>query len=171
MGVNAARVKGHRVLACQAVEAEAHLAFAAVGDLLDPVLTDTLPRLPGPQRRALEAALLRVDADELADERAVTFGLLSVLRAVAGTGPVLIAVDDWQWLDTASARVLRFLLRRLGDEPIRVLVTARTGAAAGLARDMGRSGSSGSRSNRSTSWHCTNFCGPGSGSRCHGPLC
>jgi ATP/maltotriose-dependent transcriptional regulator MalT len=139
-GIATAEKRGYRVLACQPAEAEAQLSFAAIADLLEPVLADTLPLLPGPQRRALEVALLRADSDEPADERAVAFGLLSVMRAVARSGPVLIAVDDWQWLDTPSARMLGFVLRRLDEEPVRVLATVRaagTAVAAGLERALG----------------------------------
>jgi DNA-binding CsgD family transcriptional regulator len=140
-GIATAHDRGYRVLACQPAEAEAQLSFAAIADLLEPVLVDTLPRLPGPQRRALELALLRADSEESADERAVAFGLLSVLRAVARSGPTLVAVDDWQWLDTPSARMLGFVLRRLEEEPVRVLATVRAdagaGVAAGLERDLG----------------------------------
>jgi ATP/maltotriose-dependent transcriptional regulator MalT len=139
-GIATAEKRGFRVLACQPAEAEAQLSFAAIADLFEPVLADTLRLLPGPQRRALEVALLRVDSDEPADERAVAFGLLSVMRAVARSGPVLIAVDDWQWLDTSSARMLGFVLRRLDEEPVRVLATVRAAGpavAAGLGRDLG----------------------------------
>ncbi|MEV5753653.1 LuxR C-terminal-related transcriptional regulator [Actinoallomurus sp. NPDC052308] len=140
-GVAAARERGHRVLGCRPAEAEAQLSFTAIADLVDPVLGDALPGLPGPQRRALELALLRAESEEPADERAVAFGLLSVMRAVARSGPVLIAVDDWQWLDTPSARMLGFVLRRLDEEPVRLLATIRAGAgagvAAGLERDLG----------------------------------
>jgi ATP/maltotriose-dependent transcriptional regulator MalT len=129
-GIAAAQARGLQVLACRPAEAEAQLSFAAVADLLDPVLTDTLPRLPAPQRRGLETALLRAEADVPTDERAVAFGLLSVLRAVSQAVPVLVAVDDWHWLDTASARVLTFALRRLADEPVRVLATIRTRSSA-----------------------------------------
>lgn len=140
-GVEVARARGYRVLACQPAEAEARLSFAAMADLLDPVLADALPDLPAPQRRGLETALLRAEADTPADERAVAFGLLSALRSVARSVPVLVAVDDWQWLDIASAQVLRFALRRLEDEPVGVLATVRTdaGGSGDLVHDLGES--------------------------------
>ena len=87
-GVTAARERLYWVLSCRPVEAETKLGFAALGDLLDPVLDETLPQLPAPQRRALEIALLRVDAEGPAPEpRAVAFGVLSVLRALAALAP------------------------------------------------------------------------------------
>jgi hypothetical protein len=51
-----------------------------------------------------------------------------VLRALAASGPVIIAIDDVQWLDVPSARVLAFAVRRLEDAPIRILVTLRVGS-------------------------------------------
>ena len=37
----------------------------------------------------------------------------------------MVAVDDVQWLDTPTAHVLAFALRRLTDAPVRVLATCR----------------------------------------------
>jgi hypothetical protein len=106
-GVAAAHRRGYPVLACRPVEAEATLSFAALGDLLDRVLDEVLPALPDPQRRAVEGALLRADAGEdPADQRAVSVATLGVLRLLARSGPLVVAVDDVQWLDGPSARVL-----------------------------------------------------------------
>jgi DNA-binding CsgD family transcriptional regulator len=126
-GVATAHRRGYPVLACRPVEAEATLSFAALGDLLDRVLDEVLGALPGPQRRALEVALLRVDAGEdPADRRAVSVATLGVLRLLAGSGPLVVAVDDVQWLDGPSARVLEFAVRRLTHEPVGLLVSVRT---------------------------------------------
>jgi hypothetical protein len=56
-GVSMARARGHRVLACRAAESEARLSYAALGDLFD----FEPPDLPAPQKRALDAALLRAE--------------------------------------------------------------------------------------------------------------
>src|SRR5439155_3976633 len=87
---------------------------------------DTLDALPGPQRRALESARLRIDVGETPlDSRAVATGLLSLLRELALSGPVLLAVDDAQWLDAASSAALGFAVRRLDALPVGVLVSVR----------------------------------------------
>lgn len=124
-GVSFARAAGHRVLSCRAAESEARLSYAALGDLLD----FELPDLPAPQKRALDAALLRAEVEGAPpDQRAVSVALLGVLRALAASGPVIVAIDDVQWLDVPSARVLAFVVRRLEDAPIRILVALRVGS-------------------------------------------
>jgi DNA-binding CsgD family transcriptional regulator len=124
-GVSVARARGHRVLACRAAESEARLSYTALGDLFD----FELPDLPAPQKRALDAALLRAEFEGAPpDQRAVSVASLGVLRALGTAGPVIVAIDDVQWLDVPSARVLAFALRRLEDAPIRILVALRVGS-------------------------------------------
>src|SRR5512144_158744 len=94
--------RGARVLASRPSGSEAQLAFAGLADLLDGVTADNLAALPPPQRRALEVALLREEPDDAgSDARAVTAGTAALLRRLAHDGPVLIALDDGQWLDPA----------------------------------------------------------------------
>jgi DNA-binding CsgD family transcriptional regulator len=127
-GVSVAAELGLRVLVSRPAEAEQALAYAGLGDLLDPVLEDVLGRLQPPRRRALEAALLLDDHDERVDPRAVAVAVRSALSAVAATGPVVLAIDDVQWLDAASVSALAFALRRLGNQPTLVLLARRIGA-------------------------------------------
>jgi DNA-binding CsgD family transcriptional regulator len=135
-GVTVARGRGHQVLACRAAASEARLSYAALGDLFDL----ELPDLPAPQRRALDAALLRAEVEGAPpDQRAVSVASLGVLRALAASGPVIVAIDDVQWLDAPSARVLAFVVRRLEDAPIRVLVALRAGSG-GDPLALGRTG-------------------------------
>ena len=114
-GLAAARGAGLRVLACQGASAEVRLGYAALGDLLADVDDGWLADLPVPQRRALGAALLRSEPVEgvAPDPRAVATGLLTLLERLAEVRPLLVAVDDLQWLDRSSAGALRFAARRL----------------------------------------------------------
>ena len=94
-----------------------------------------LPRvaeqIPAPQREALEIALLlRPAGDEPPTAHAIGLALLTALRACVSEGPVLVAVDDVQWLDQASLDALAFALRRVASGPLSLLVAARTEAAA-----------------------------------------
>jgi DNA-binding CsgD family transcriptional regulator len=117
------------VLSARPAGGEVQLAFAVLGDLLADVLNETLPALPGPQRRALEIALLLEEGRGPAPDRhAVAVALLGVLRLVAQSSPVLVAVDDVQWVDASSAAVLEFAFRRLRGEPIRFLGAVRVEA-------------------------------------------
>ncbi len=116
-----------RVLTCHGIEAEAALSFAALSDLLGDVLEEAGHSLAPPRRRALEVALLLAEPGEVApDPHAIGLAVLDVLRALAGRGTVLIALDDAQWLDPASAAVIQIALRRLREESVGVLATLRT---------------------------------------------
>ena len=120
-----AEERNYRVISARPVESEAKLAFAAVADLLRDGLDEALLALPVPQRMALEAALLRVDLEGSPDPKAVAFGLFGSLQALAGSGPLVVGVDDVEWLDAPSARVLEFALRRLEGEPVGIVVASR----------------------------------------------
>src|SRR6476646_7460168 len=117
---------GFLVLTARPTGGEVKLSFATVADLLAPVGPETLAALPAPQRRALESALLRTDVgDAPLDGRAVATGLLSVLVELAASRPLVVAVDDAQWVDAASAAALAFAVRRLDGLPVGVLVSVR----------------------------------------------
>jgi DNA-binding CsgD family transcriptional regulator len=136
-----ARERGMLVLAHGAVEAEAVLSFAGIAELLGPAAADMLPGLGALRRRALAAALMIEGSggDSVVEPRAVALAVLDVLTGLAADAPVLVAVDDFQWLDRPSADALLFALRRLGDESIGVLLAVR-GEARGLERDLGADG-------------------------------
>src|SRR4051812_12066989 len=91
-GGGAARRRGARVLWCAPSPSESRLSYAALADLLGGVEEEILERLPGPQREALDAALLRsVPGAGGVDRRAVASAALSVLEALAGQGAVVVA--------------------------------------------------------------------------------
>jgi DNA-binding CsgD family transcriptional regulator len=125
-GLAGALERGYRTLSCSPVEAETRLSYAALGDIVDPVLDESLPTLPEPQRTALEVALLRSPrTGGRADQRAIFLAVLGCFRAAASATPVVVAIDDAQWMDLPSARVLQFVVRRLKDEQIGVLTAVR----------------------------------------------
>ena len=135
--VNAASGLGYRVLTARPAAVETRISFAAAGDLLEGVLGDVADELPEPQRRALEVALLLADAEGPSPEpQAIAFAFLSALRALARRRATLVAVDDVQWLDHSSAELLAYATRRLGDEPILLLLAARSDEAAGVAHGL-----------------------------------
>jgi DNA-binding CsgD family transcriptional regulator len=135
--LDTARTDGHRVLVCVGDPAEARLTFVGLADLLGEAADEALPLLPGPQARALEAALLRADpAAAPSDPRAVALAVVGALRSLATSHPVLVAIDDLPWLDRASADAVAFAARRLRDEPARFLLTRRLGATSALERAL-----------------------------------
>lgn len=120
-----------RVLSARGVEFEADVPFAGLHELLRPAL-GLLERLPPAHAVALRSSLGlgdRVEADRLVIG-ASTLGLLS---AYAEESPLLVTVDDAQWLDPASAEALAFAFRRLLADPVAVLVTLRAGEHSALA--------------------------------------
>ncbi|MFE7170432.1 ATP-binding protein [Streptomyces sp. NPDC057616] len=115
------------VLRCSATESESHLPFLALADLFGLVADEVSGKLPAAQRTALESALTgRGESTLQRDGLALRLAVLSVLRALAAEGPVLLVADDLQWLDSASAELLGFAARRLGDTPVQLLCAVRT---------------------------------------------
>ena len=125
VAVEHARAQGARVLLARPTESEAKLAFAGLADLLADVPDELFARLPEPQRVGLDAALLRAASARPPERRVVGAGFLTLLRALAGESEVVCAIDDLHWLDASSAAVVEFALRRLGEEPVRGLVSVR----------------------------------------------
>jgi DNA-binding CsgD family transcriptional regulator len=133
------RRRGYRVLVSRPAELETGLTYSALGDLLDDVLDEALLTVAQPRRRALERALLRVDdEDEPPEPHAVSLALRDALRSL-GVEPLVVAIDDVQWLDRSSRAALAFALRRLGDAPIGVLTTRRAGDDASQTLPVGQS--------------------------------
>ncbi len=121
-----ASAMGCRVLSSRPVPSDAGLPHVVLADLLRPVADDELRSLPAPQRRALEVALLRADPGEGdLDPRAVGSGLTALFDLMLGDGPLVLAVDDAQWLDPASAGSIAFALRRLEERPIAMIAAVR----------------------------------------------
>jgi len=135
-GCSRARDHGFRVLWARASEAETGLLFAGLADLMENVPPEAMAAVPGPQRHALDVATCRADPGEKPPEPfATAAGLLSLLGAAAADAPLLVAIDDAQWLDRASADALRFAARRLIHRdrgPIRFLLCRRPGRATAL---------------------------------------
>jgi DNA-binding CsgD family transcriptional regulator len=136
-GLEAAEAAGLQVLSTRGAGAEVRLGYAGLGDLLVGLESRVLARLPAPQRRALETALLHTGAPDgpAPDPRAVATGLSSALGLLAAEGPLLVAIDDLQWLDASSAAALRFAVRRLAG-PVGVLAALRREAGEGVEHGL-----------------------------------
>jgi DNA-binding CsgD family transcriptional regulator len=125
----AAHAKGLRIVRLRGVESEMELPFASL-HLLCGSLRDGMPFLQPAQRAALETAIGPHEGP--ADRFLVGLAVLELFVAAAARQPLLCIVDDAQWLDDQSARVLAFVVRRLQSEPVGVVLAER------LPRTIGR---------------------------------
>jgi DNA-binding CsgD family transcriptional regulator len=128
-----ARKRGFRVLSAAVGHTESVLAYAAIADLLRDVDAAVPAELPDVQRVAVDHVLLRAGRNDPAtDHHVVAAAFSSIVHRLAGDGPLLIAIDDVQWLDASSQSVVAFAARRLTGQ-VGVLVTERTDPDAGTA--------------------------------------
>jgi DNA-binding CsgD family transcriptional regulator/tetratricopeptide (TPR) repeat protein len=119
--------RGFRTVMATGVGLETDLPFAGLHALLTPAL-DRLDRLPGRLRAAISAAF-GLNGDSAPDRFLIALAALELLTEMAADAPVLVIVEDAQWLDTPSADVLAFLSRRLGAEPVATVFAVRDGIA------------------------------------------
>ena len=139
-GVEEAERRFGRVLAHRSVESEASLSFAGLSDVLDGVVEEVAPSLLPPRRRALEVALLMTEPGaEAPDQRAIGLAVRDVLHLLAERRPVVVALDDSQWLDPSSGIVLRIALRRLRSERVGLLASRRHAAETTAGVELERS--------------------------------
>jgi hypothetical protein len=119
----AEQASGCRVAHAAGVESEMELVYAGLHQLLTPML-DRLERLPAPQANALRTAFgLRPGSTP--DRFLVGLAALSLLAEVAEEHPLVCLVDDAQWLDQASAKVIGFVARRLAAESVGLVFASR----------------------------------------------
>jgi DNA-binding CsgD family transcriptional regulator len=120
-----AEARGMRVIATAGVESEAKLPLAGLHTLLRPVLP-MVSRLPAPQREAMNVAF-GLSAGDRPELFLVALATLSLLCEIASERPLLVVVDDAQWLDESTASVLVFVARRLSSDPVVMLTALRDG--------------------------------------------
>lgn len=123
--------RGVRVLGTAGAEAESYLPFAGLHRLLRSVLS-AAGRLPVLQRHALQAAFGRLEAGT-ANPYLIALAALTLLSDAATEAPLLLLVEDVQWLDPPTAEVLAFVARRLESDPIVLLMALRDGVACVMA--------------------------------------
>ena len=114
---------GCRIARAAGVESEMELAYAGLHALCAPML-GRLEHLPGPQRDALSTAF-GLSAGPPPDRFLVGLAVLSLLADAAEEQPLLIMVDDAQWLDRVSAQTLAFVARRLLAERLGLVFALR----------------------------------------------
>lgn len=118
-----AQATGTTVLRIAGAEFDAEESFGALGRMLQP-FTDDISGLPAVHAAALTVAL-DLGAGPLSNQLAASHAALTLLARAASANPVLLVVDDLQWIDRASTQVLAFVARRLTGTRIGILAAAR----------------------------------------------
>lgn len=122
-----ARGRGYAVLACRPSRSETDLSYAGLVELLGGVDDAVVGALPAPQARVLRVLLRREEPDSAVDRLSLGVATVAAVRIVASTRPVLLAVDDAQWLDQPTATNLAFVVRRLAGTTTRIAVVRNEG--------------------------------------------
>jgi DNA-binding CsgD family transcriptional regulator len=123
--VRAARERGMLVLTTAGVQSEAHLPFAGLHQLLRPV-RGRAAELPPVQRAALDSAF-GLTLEVAPEHFRIAMAALDLVSEAASDAPVLLVVDDAQWLDRPTSDVLAFVARRIESDPIILLAAIRDG--------------------------------------------
>ena len=123
LGYAAERAGSMRILRATGIEAESELAFGGLYALVWP-LADRLDAQPG-RYAALRAALGLGDHEVAAGRLAVAVATHELLVTVADQQPLLLLLDDLQWLDRPTLDALTFAIRRLGNDPVACVLASR----------------------------------------------
>lgn len=123
----AAGRRGERVLRVNAAETDRWIRYAGLADLLTQIPPDFLVELPDPQRDAVDSVLARRESDGTGSRPRLARRLawLALLQRCAEQGPVLVIIDDAQWLDAESADVIAYAARRVDASRIRTVIAER----------------------------------------------
>jgi DNA-binding CsgD family transcriptional regulator len=116
----AERAGGMRVVRVAGVQSESALDFAALQQIVHPFIPH-LGRVPGPQRAALRAVLGFITA--VPNLFLAGMAVLALLADAAAERPLLLIVEDAQWLDPATSAIVAFIARRLTDHPLAMVIT------------------------------------------------
>ncbi|MDA0163683.1 ATP-binding protein, partial [Solirubrobacter ginsenosidimutans] len=117
---------GFRLLRVRGIQSESDIPYAGLAELVTPLLSH-LEEIPEVQALAIRGALALGPATP-GDRFTVPAGLLSLLARAADESPVLVVLDDTQWLDEPSLEAFLFAGRRLGQEGIAMLGAIRDDA-------------------------------------------
>jgi DNA-binding CsgD family transcriptional regulator len=116
--------RGLTVLTARGREAKAHLRFAVLQELLEPIL-DRAAGLPPRHKAALLGAFGEAGANATPDRFFVALAVLELIADAAARNPVVVIVDDLHWVDSASRDAIAFAARRIDAEPAVMLFSAR----------------------------------------------
>jgi hypothetical protein len=118
--------RGMVTAAITGIEEEAPIGWAALHRVLQR-FPGSIDRLPPPQRDALRSTL-GLMAGPPPDRFLVGLGVLTLLADRASESPLVMVIDDAQWLDPESGTVFGFAARRLDAEAVVMLFAVREAA-------------------------------------------
>jgi DNA-binding CsgD family transcriptional regulator len=124
--VAAARDRGYPVLACRPTRSEMDLSYVNLVEILDDLDEQTVRDLPAPQARLLRMVLRREEPEGPFDSLSLNVAVVAALRAVAARGPMVLVIDDFQWIDNSTARTFGYVARRLTDTAARIVLATRS---------------------------------------------
>ncbi|HET7027117.1 MAG TPA: AAA family ATPase [Candidatus Limnocylindrales bacterium] len=140
-----ARESGCLVLESRPLPADVRVSYTSLADLLRDLPDSAFAALPHPQAHGLRVVLRRAEPSRNGlDRRAVAAGFMSLVADLARTQPVVIAMDDVQWMDRPSARVVEHVSRRLSGSRVGLLMAVRREAGADTAVGLSLDASVGS---------------------------
>lgn len=120
-----ARDNGFTVLSCAGVQCQTNVGYAAVHELIHPILNHA-EALPAHQKSALFTALgLAEHESGMPDPLQIGVAILGLIEEAAVHRPLLLTVDDAQWLDESSLHILTFIGRRVANSTVMLLCGAR----------------------------------------------
>lgn len=123
-----AHSQGLSELSTRAVQSESQLSLITLLDLLGDVPEEHLSRLPSPQRIAVDVALQRAPSQRDQDERLLPTAVNNLIAGMAQATPLVISIDDAQWIDPDSSTILNFALRRMTEQRLLIVTGERPGA-------------------------------------------
>ena len=104
-------------------ESDAELAYSGLASLLKGIRALQV-KIPIPHAQVLADA---IDCGTPHGQLTIAGATLAALAAAGEHAPVVLLIDDGQWLDESSCSALAFALRRLPDEPVVAIITERSG--------------------------------------------
>lgn len=122
--------QGHRVIRAAGVEAESELPFAGLHQFLYPLLS-FIDQLDQAQQRVFDVVFGR-GGNTSPSVMTLGIAVLDLLSLAASHEPLLLVLDDGQWLDASSTEVCGFVGRRLTGSAVKLLVGLRAGVPSGF---------------------------------------
>jgi DNA-binding CsgD family transcriptional regulator len=140
-----ARRRGIRVLRAAGAELEQNVALGVAGQLVRALMNE-LPDdarrtflAEAPERvRSLAGRRVQESGPDEVGDLTVSHGLFAAMAGAAETRPTLLAIDDLHWGDVASLEFVLYVLHRLDELPVALVMTRRPDPAGEASEALDR---------------------------------